>query len=120
MAFEMSKEMVRRRRQRLLIAAAAGAVLVGALFWFLRRAIPESYRQVNIVLVTADTLRADHLPAYGYKRVRTPNIDAMAAEALEEVQRDGFEFEFSYSQRTGLNCRPVVYETQVVRANQCY
>ena len=80
----MSKEKgtPRRHRQGLLVAVAAGAVLVGALFWFLRRTIPESYRRANIVLVTADTLRADHLPAYGYKRVRTPHLDAMAAESV--------------------------------------
>jgi len=80
----MSKEKgtPRRHRQGLLVAAAAGAVLVGAFFWLMRRAIPEPYRRVNIVLVTADTLRADRLPAYGYERVRTPHLDAMAAESV--------------------------------------
>src|SRR4029078_7000355 len=29
-----------------------------------------------------DTLRADHLPAYGYQKVRTPNIDALAADGV--------------------------------------
>jgi choline-sulfatase len=32
-----------------------------------------------ILLISIDTLRADHLPAYGYAKVRTPNIDALAA-----------------------------------------
>lgn len=31
-----------------------------------------------IVIISVDTLRADHLPAYGYGGVRTPNIDALA------------------------------------------
>jgi arylsulfatase len=31
----------------------------------------------NIVLITADTLRADHLGAYGYPKARTPAIDGM-------------------------------------------
>jgi arylsulfatase A-like enzyme len=35
----------------------------------------------NIVLVTLDTVRADHLPLYGYARGRTPNLDAFAAQA---------------------------------------
>ena len=39
---------------------------------------PEKARPLNIVLVTADTLRADHLPVYGYQRVRTPHLDRMA------------------------------------------
>jgi arylsulfatase A-like enzyme/Flp pilus assembly protein TadD len=35
--------------------------------------------QPNIVLITVDTLRADHLGCYGYKLIRTPNIDRLAA-----------------------------------------
>jgi len=33
----------------------------------------------SIVLVTIDTLRADHVSAYGYPRATTPNLDALAA-----------------------------------------
>ncbi len=32
-----------------------------------------------VILISIDTLRADRLPAYGYTKVRTPNIDALAA-----------------------------------------
>jgi arylsulfatase A-like enzyme/Flp pilus assembly protein TadD len=35
---------------------------------------------LNVVLITIDTLRADHLGCYGYKQIKTPNIDALAAE----------------------------------------
>jgi arylsulfatase A-like enzyme len=31
-----------------------------------------------IILISVDTLRADHLSSYGYRRIRTPNIDAYA------------------------------------------
>jgi arylsulfatase A-like enzyme/Flp pilus assembly protein TadD len=34
-----------------------------------------------VILISIDTLRADHLPVYGYTKVRTPNIDALAAGA---------------------------------------
>jgi len=34
----------------------------------------------NVVLITIDTLRADHLGCYGYKQIKTPNIDSLAAE----------------------------------------
>lgn len=34
----------------------------------------------NVVLITIDTLRADHVGAYGYRRETTPTIDAIAAE----------------------------------------
>ena len=36
--------------------------------------------QPNVVLITIDTLRADHLGCYGYKQVKTPNIDGLAAD----------------------------------------
>jgi len=34
----------------------------------------------NVVVITIDTLRADHVGCYGYQQVKTPNIDALAAE----------------------------------------
>jgi arylsulfatase A-like enzyme len=41
----------------------------------------------NVVLITIDTLRADHLSSYGYARPTSPRIDDFAAEAIlfEEV-----------------------------------
>lgn len=35
-----------------------------------------------IVYIIVDTLRADHLPAYGYAQGRTPRLDAFAQEAI--------------------------------------
>jgi len=34
----------------------------------------------NIILISLDTLRADHLSCYGYHRLTSPNIDKIAAE----------------------------------------
>jgi arylsulfatase A-like enzyme/Flp pilus assembly protein TadD len=42
-----------------------------------------------VVLVSIDTLRADHLPAYGHAGVSTPEIDAL--------RRDGILFENAYA-----------------------
>ena len=36
---------------------------------------------LNVVIITIDTLRADHLGCYGYRQIRTPNIDALASES---------------------------------------
>src|SRR5882724_378199 len=38
--------------------------------------------QPNVVFITVDTLRADHLGCYGYKQIQTPNIDALAAHSV--------------------------------------
>ena len=37
---------------------------------------------MNVVLVTVDSLRADHCSSYGYDRETSPNLDAIAAEGL--------------------------------------
>jgi arylsulfatase A-like enzyme len=36
----------------------------------------------NVVLISMDTLRADHLGAYGYARPTSPNIDRLAARSV--------------------------------------
>lgn len=36
----------------------------------------------NIVLITIDTLRADHLSCYGYERKTSPNIDKIAEKGI--------------------------------------
>jgi len=36
----------------------------------------------NVVLIGIDTLRADHLSCYGYKRLTTPTLDALAQEGV--------------------------------------
>lgn len=38
--------------------------------------------QLNLVIITLDTTRADHLGCYGYFRDTSPHLDAFAAEAL--------------------------------------
>jgi len=36
--------------------------------------------QTPVILISIDTLRADHLSAYGYRAISTPNIDAFAQQ----------------------------------------
>ncbi len=42
-----------------------------------------------VILISIDTLRADHLPAYGYSKVETPNLDGL--------RHDSILFENAYS-----------------------
>lgn len=39
-------------------------------------------RPKNVLFILVDTLRADHLSAYGYKRMTSPALDAFAKESL--------------------------------------
>ncbi len=59
----------------ILVLAAAATTLAAVGGWrFARASAP-----VNgpIVLISIDTLRADHLPPYGYRNIRTPAIDVL-------------------------------------------
>lgn len=59
-------------------AAAAAALLAAAI-------VPSACSRRSpppVVLISVDTLRADHLPAYGYRGVETPSVDALARDAI--------------------------------------
>jgi len=71
----------------IIFLAALGTTLAAVGGWrFARASAPVSG---PIIVISIDTLRADHLPAYGYRKVRTPAIDALAA--------DGVVFDRAYS-----------------------
>jgi choline-sulfatase len=46
-----------------------------------RAATPDNHHP-SVILITIDTLRADHLHCYGYAKIATPAIDALAAEGV--------------------------------------
>ncbi len=48
------------------------------------------FPRAPVIVISIDTLRADHLPAYGYRAVATPALDALA--------RDGVVFENAVTQ----------------------
>jgi len=73
----------RGRGPRLLAAAAALAGLVlAALSLHAPSDRPTTAAHPNVLIVTVDTLRADHLGCYGATEVPTPAIDALAAEGV--------------------------------------
>ncbi len=55
--------------------------LVLALIWLASLGCAHEAK-VSILLITIDTLRADHVGCYGYFRDTTPSIDALAAEGV--------------------------------------
>jgi len=48
-----------------------------------------TFPDAPVIIISIDTLRADHLPLFGYKSVETPNIDAL--------RRDGILFTNAWS-----------------------
>jgi arylsulfatase len=62
-----------------LIALALVAVLSG---WVGCRAGPAPVARPDVYVLLVDTLRADHLGAYGYARGTSPRLDEFAASAL--------------------------------------
>jgi arylsulfatase A-like enzyme/Tfp pilus assembly protein PilF len=84
-----------RRRAVLVASALLFAAAAAAAVWHARRP-PRTEAEararvlgrrpapadVNVVLVTLDTLRADRLGCYGFNEVATPNIDALCAEGV--------------------------------------
>jgi arylsulfatase A-like enzyme len=61
------------------------ATISGGALW----AAPKNPELPNILLITVDTLRADHLSCYGYARKTSPYIDGLA--------RDGTRFSRAYT-----------------------
>jgi len=74
------------RRFRAL-ALAAGVLALGLVGACRRSSV---YPHAPIVLISIDTLRSDHLPAYGYSGVETP--------AITKLQADSILFEHAWSQ----------------------
>ena len=76
-------------RSRLWLAAASIALAIGVAVAVIHfadgrpaRAPGRKTRGANILLVTLDTTRADHIGCYGYRDAETPVLDAFAAEGL--------------------------------------
>ncbi len=59
------------------IVAIAGAAWFGWRYWAASRPFAGP-----IVFISIDTLRADRLPIYGYEKITTPAIDALATDGL--------------------------------------
>jgi arylsulfatase A-like enzyme len=53
-------------------------IAIAAIYWFGMRKPPRP----NIVLITLESVRADHTGCYGYDRPTTPALDALAKEGV--------------------------------------
>lgn len=78
-------------RRPLLIVAAVAVLAAGWWLYLAKGRSRGTAMAANgpIVFISIDTLRADRLPAYGYRGISTPNIDRLVA--------DGVLFENAYT-----------------------
>jgi arylsulfatase len=75
----------RNRSARRPGAAPLAALLVGALIGCSNadsESLAGRYPDHNVILISVDTLRADHLGAYGYSRPTSPTLDGIATESV--------------------------------------
>ena len=64
-------------RRRILWAVLAVVVAAGT-WYVLQPSGPSPHPPLNVILISIDTLRADHLGVYGYERDTSPNLDRLA------------------------------------------
>ncbi len=61
-------------KSRTIIGSFIIIALLGLIFLF----YPPTSSPPDVILITVDALRANHLSSYGYPRETSPNIDAFA------------------------------------------
>lgn len=87
------------RGNRAILWLIAGVALVVSVKLLIDRArLPErTTERSDILFISIDTLRADHLSLYGYERSTTPGIDELASRAIV------FENAYSQSPKTAIS-----------------
>jgi hypothetical protein len=88
----MQEEKLRRTltRREFLKVSGAGVAGVSLLAGCERAGVlpdlpdntPSADRATNVVLIIMDSLRKDHVGAYGNHQIETPNLDAFAKDSL--------------------------------------
>jgi len=76
----MRHKFARGVRRIAVTTALSGIIIAAGLLLF--RSNAPSFPGFNIVLISIDTLRADHLGSYGYSRNTSPQIDDFAGESI--------------------------------------
>jgi arylsulfatase A-like enzyme len=87
----MDRTLTRRDFLKVAGTGAAGLALLGSAGCNRFAKLPEDYlpeggSRMNVVVVIIDSLRKDHVGAYGNPWIKTPNLDALAKESLRFTQ----------------------------------
>lgn len=68
-----------------VLTRLAAVLLCGMAVWNLVSP-PDQAPGLNVLLLTIDSLRPDHLGCYGYPREMSPNLDRLAREGVRFAQ----------------------------------
>ena len=92
---EVKKKNISSKSKRFrLLGLFIAIVVLGLLIFFLFRPVKkpaeeffelwkkEGIEKPNVLLITLDTTRADHIACYGYPDVKTPNLDSLANRGI--------------------------------------
>ena len=87
----MDSKLTRRDFLKVAGTGAAGLALLGSAGCDSFAKLPEDYlpkggSRMNVVVVIIDSLRKDHVGAYGNPWIKTPSLDALAKESLRFTQ----------------------------------
>lgn len=79
--------MIKNWSRRQIFALVAATIPLAAALWAdssrgTQNLSTPSFTHPSVLLITLDTVRADHLGCYGYSRIETPTIDRLAAEGV--------------------------------------
>ena len=80
------------RRRKVIVSLVIVGMVVGLGLYLLSRGgrFPlfsgADRSNLNVILITIDTLRADHLECYGFDKIKTPEINRMAEEGVRFAQ----------------------------------
>ena len=64
------------------LVLAAAVFIIFLLTTTTRKDIPGKCSDLNLMVITLDTTRADRIGTYGYRSAETPNIDGLAANGI--------------------------------------
>jgi arylsulfatase A-like enzyme/Flp pilus assembly protein TadD len=74
--------MIMKKKLFILITACIFFIVVVILLWQIKvgKEVPVNAKGLNLLVITLDTTRSDHIGAYGYPKAVTPNLDKLAKE----------------------------------------
>lgn len=106
---------MRKRKKLVLVGIVLGIFLILG-FYLLRSKelfLSKRSNKTNVILISIDTLRPDHLKAYGYPKDTSPNITAWAEENAFILQNAYTQTPITYPSFTTLMTGVSPFETRI-------